>query len=145
MYKNILLTFISFFLLSCSSKELNKKEYELLALQNTKKVDLVEKGNVKYIFWATYLNDIEENYEDEKFLLSVYDIKSNVKITNIRLNGKKYISLKKIDKNNSKFKDLIRKNPWGENFLVKFKSEKKDKDLNLSLSGKLKLTFKSKF
>ncbi len=144
MYKKILLSSLSLFILSCSSKDLNKKEYELMALQNTKKTDIVKNGDVKYIFWATHLNAIEDDKKNENFLLSFYDVNSNKNIADVRLNGEKYTSLKKVNKDDKKFKSLVRKNPWGENYLVKFKKQKKDK-LNITIEGEIKLTFTSKF
>lgn len=120
----------------------DKTKKQERAIQDTRKLDILQDKEQKVIFWITYLNNIEElkNEKEEFFLLNVYfadglqkSIKDNFEFN---LNNKPLISLEKIDQNNPKYKDYIVKNNWGEYYLLKFEKIDSFDNLNLNITAK---------
>lgn len=136
MYKILFLLIISLFFVSCSSKNnafkyFEKDDIETKGIQYTKKTDIVKNSEVEVIFWATYLNKIDEKIaklNEELFLVSVYfankesqDIFENN--YSFLLNGVDSTSIEKVEKDNENFKSLMLRNNWGNYYLVKFTTQ----------------------
>jgi len=136
MYKILFLLIISLFFISCSSKNnafkyFEKDDIETKGIQYTKKTDIVKNNEVEVIFWATYLNKIDEKIaksNEELFLVSVYfankesqDIFENN--YSFLLNGVDSTSIEKVEKDNENFKSLMLRNNWGNYYLVKFTAQ----------------------
>ncbi|WP_419764783.1 MAG: hypothetical protein ACNI28_00075 [Arcobacter sp.] len=141
----ILFTFL-LLLSGCSSysitKYFDKDNFYLNALQYTKKADIVKDEEVAAIFTATYLNEVEEKYDDsyENFIVSVYVANNKKSETpNITIDKqsytqeeledeknyeKSYIEMKEIEKESKLIESIPLKNPWAKYYLIKFdKSE----------------------
>lgn len=127
--------FITFFLASCTStsvtKHLKKDEFYVKALQESKKGDIVSDGEVKVMFTATYLNNIEEKYNDgnENFIISVYNSINNTKNNqevNLKLNNEVYTKITTLDNNSEIVKNLPIKNGWADYYLVTFEKINSD-------------------
>lgn len=122
-------------------KYFNKSKLEVQAIQNSKKIDILEENEPKTLIWVTYLNKIE-GYEDtasEKFLISLYF--PNAKNQNllsldydILLNDNKFTNIQKIDKYDEKYSKISNTNSWGNSYLVEFHTMKEIYKLNLKLS-----------
>lgn len=136
MYKILFLLIISLFLVSCGGKNnafkhFEKDDIETKGVQYTKKTDIVKNSEVEVIFWATYLNKIDEKIaklNEELFLVSVYfaDKESQDIFENnysFLLNGVNPTSVEKVEKDNENFKSLMLKNNWGNYYLVKFDAQ----------------------
>jgi len=148
MYKILSLLFISLLFVSCSSKNsafkhFQKEDVETKGIKFTKKIDIVKNNEVDTIFWATYLNKIDNKISDSKqelFLVSLYF--ANAESQNIEnsdykflLNGKNYVSIEKVEKDSENFKSLMLKNNWGNYYLVKFDSQVDSSNLQLELTN----------
>jgi hypothetical protein len=93
--------------------------------------------------WATYLNKIDKNiynYKREVFLVSLYF--ANAESQSIKTNGYKFLLngkestlLEKVEKDNENFKSLMKKNSWGNYYLVKFDTQNDSSNLKLELSN----------
>lgn len=145
--KNILLILTILLMFNaCTNKNsafkyFNKSKLEVQAIQNSKKIDILEESEPKTLIWVTYLNKIE-GYEDtsEKFLISLYF--PNAKNQNllsldydIFLNDNKFTNIKKIDKDDEKYSKILNTNSWGNSYLVEFQTMKDNiYKLNLKLS-----------
>lgn len=148
MKKTILLSLISTIFIGCSStnalKYFQKDTSEARAIQYTKKVDLVQENEVKVLFWAAYLNNIDKiynNLKEEQFIISLhFTNKTSQKIEEngyfLTLNNKKPFDIKLIDKNDTKYKAFTKNNKWANHYLVKFNTVKKSNNLNLKLQDK---------
>jgi len=137
----ILFTFL-FLLSGCSSysitKYFDKDDFYLNSLQYTKKADIVKEDEVVAIFTATYLNEVEEKYDDsyENFIVSVYVANNKKSETpNITIDKqsytqeeledeknyeKNYIEIKEIKKESKLIESIPLKNPWAKYYLIKF-------------------------
>ncbi len=149
--KNILYLSLSTFLLfSCSSKEgkelykdlKQKKQYHRKIL-NTERIIIDHNGN-KTLLTGTYLkqNHTKNNKTQELFIFGLnaneeYDDNRSInKSFHVRLNGKKPVSIKKIDKNNALLKDVSFISNWTDIYYIKFPYID---------NRKLTLDFKSKY
>lgn len=147
MYKTLLLSLLSTIFVACSStsalKYFQKDALEARSIQYTKKTDILYKNEQKVLFWATYLNNINQkdmNYKNETFIVSLYFVDSSSQNINensysLSLNGQKPLSIKEIDTNDEKFKGFKTNNVWGKQYLVTFKEIKKSYNLKLKLSN----------
>uniref|UniRef100_UPI0040472EC0 hypothetical protein n=1 Tax=Aliarcobacter sp. TaxID=2321116 RepID=UPI0040472EC0 len=148
MFKILLIMFISLFFISCTSKNsafkyFEKEDIETKGIKLTKKIDILKNEEVEVIFWATYLNKIEDNFvnnENEEFLISLYFANStsqdiNKKEYKVLLNEKESLSIEKIERDNQKYKDLMLKNYWGNYYLVKFNSSEDTDKLELKITN----------
>lgn len=133
MFKNLFLLFLLFLITACGDKNsafryFDKKDIEANSVQFTKKVDILNNGEVEVIFISTYLNKINDeiyNDENESFLVSIFftnleeqDINKND--YELLLNKKEATLIEKIEKDDERFKGLMMKNYWGNYYLVKF-------------------------
>jgi len=148
MYKTILISLLSTLFIGCSSSTNALKNFETdvieaKSIQHTKKTDVKENNEPKALMWATYLNNIKHKdfkLKKETFLISLYFVdKKDINLKDsgytLTLNGKKPISIKAIDKKEYKYKSLLKKNPWAQNYLVEFKRMKRVYKLDLTLSN----------
>lgn len=148
MFKILLIMFTSLFFISCTSKNsafkyFEKEDIETKGIKLTKKIDILKNEEVEVIFWATYLNKIEENFvnnENEEFLISLYFANStsqdiNKKEYKVLLNENEAISIEKIERDNQKYKDLMLKNYWGNYYLIKFNLSEDTDKLELKLTN----------
>uniref|UniRef100_UPI0040482F83 hypothetical protein n=1 Tax=Aliarcobacter sp. TaxID=2321116 RepID=UPI0040482F83 len=148
MFKILLIMFISLFFISCTSKNsafkyFEKEDIETKGIKLTKKIDILKNEEVEVIFWATYLNKIEENFvnnDNEEFLISLYFANStsqdiNKKEYKVLLNENEAISIEKIERDNQKYKDLMLKNYWGNYYLIKFNLSEDTDKLGLKLTN----------
>ena len=146
MYKILPLLFISLLFISCTSKNsalkyFKKDEIRAKAIQNTKKTDILKNNEPELIFWATYINNVDRkkyDLEKETFLVSIYFVNAQTQDLfensyNLSLNSQKYLSIKKLDKDDKNYANLMLKNNWGNYYLVEFKKQKDIYDLKLKL------------
>ena len=158
----ILFTYL-LFITGCSSysitKYFNKDEFFLNSLQYTKKADIVENNEVISIFTATYLNKVDDKYDDkyENFIVSVY-VANNKKAgtPNITLDKQSYskeeeennisykenyIKMEEIRKGSKIIESIPLKNPWAKYYLIKFEKNKNIESpvLTYSLNEKQKV------
>ncbi len=133
----ISLGFIStLFFSACSSysitKYFDKDEFYLKSLQETKKSDILINNEVKAIFTATYLNNVDEKYDDKfvNFIVSIYEVEKSDSF-DIELNEKKYTELTKLTNDSELINSIPLKNSWATYYLVKFDKNEEDKTLSL--------------
>lgn len=146
MYKLLVLFFISISFISCTPKNtafnhFEKGEVATKGVQYTKKIDILKDKEVDVIFMSTYLNKIDKDVSDKELFL-VYLYFPNLQSQEIEksgfkllLNGKEYTNLRKIERNNENFKELMLKNYWGNYYLVEFDSFENVNNLNLQLTN----------
>ncbi|PLY11407.1 MAG: hypothetical protein C0626_02220 [Arcobacter sp.] len=158
----ILFTFL-LFLSGCSSysitKYFDKDDFYLNSLQYTKKTDIIKDEEVVALFTATYLNKVEEKYDDnyENFIVSVYVANNKKSETpNITIDKqsytqeeledeknyeKNYVEIKELEKESKLIESIPLKNPWAKYYLIKFD---KNNDLeNFLLRYRLNQTLKA--
>ena len=148
MHKFLPLILISILFTSCTSKNsafknFDKDHIETKSIQFTKKANILKDNEVETIMWATYLNKIDKNiynYKREVFLVSLYF--ANAESQSIKTNGYKFLLngkestlLEKVEKDNENFKSLMKKNSWGNYYLVKFDTQNDNSNLKLELSN----------
>lgn len=141
----ILFTYL-LFITGCSSysitKYFNKDEFFLNSLQYTKKADIVENNEVISIFTATYLNKVDDKYDDkyENFMVSVYVANNKKAGTPIITLDKQsyskeeeddnisykenYTKMEEIKKGSKIIESIPLKNPWAKYYLIKFEKNK---------------------
>ncbi|WP_428022916.1 hypothetical protein [Arcobacter sp.] len=149
MNKFLSIILISFlvFLSGCSSysitKYFDKNDFYLNSLQYTKKADIIKKDEVVAIFTATYLNKVENKYDNdyENFIVSVY-VANNKETTipTITLDKKNYSNediekelnyetnyakMEEIAKESKIIESIPLKNPWAKYYLIKFNKNEK--------------------
>ena len=147
MFKLLLFLLVSLSFVSCTNKNnafkyFEKANIQSQTIQNTKKTDILLKGEPKVLFWATYLNNIEkfENLKKETFIVTVYftDASSQDIVENnykVMLNGKDTLTSIKIDKDNLEYKEMLVSNSWANHYLVEFDEIKDVYNLNLKLTN----------
>lgn len=124
------------FFSACSSysitKYFDKDDFYLKSLQETKKSDILINNEVKAIFTATYLNKVDEKFNDNflNFIVSVYEVEKSDSF-NIELNERKYVELIKITKDSELIKSIPLKNNWAIYYLVKFNKKEEERTLSL--------------
>lgn len=116
MFKNLFLLFLLFLITACGDKNsafryFDKKDIEANSVQFTKKVDILNNGEVEVIFISTYLNKINDeiyNDENESFLVSIFF--TNLEEQDINKNDYELLLNKKeatlIEKSKKMMKDL---------------------------------------
>jgi hypothetical protein len=142
MHKYIPLLLSSIFVFTgCSSKKqdifvTDNKIYSV-ALQHTKKIDIVESLGTKAIFTVTYLNYVNEIYDDNNhnFLVGVYIADKHFKDEKIQysiLSNGMELELKQLDENNLMFGNIPLENKWADYHLV-FVPKEEQKNVTLEL------------
>lgn len=123
------------------------------AIQYTKKRDLNYKNEIKALFFATYLNNIDKKYKTDKinsFIIGLHIVnKNNHDLTQngykLNLNNLEPTSMTRVENNSALIKNIPLKNNWANYYLVHFNKEEKVKELNLKLShsifGQIQLDF----
>ncbi len=117
------------------------------AIQYTKKADITYKGEVEAILNATYLNSVNEDFEDENqnFIVGVYITRDNRKDENrflnnknftISMNGKKPIYLDELHVQHKMYGHLPLYNNWAKYYLVKFEAKEDEENLEIELHSK---------
>lgn len=126
--KHLLIYCILFFVFAgCSGKKeevyvTDNKIYSV-ALQHTKKIDIVESLETKAIFTVTYLNFINESLDDDNhnFLIGVYIPNKHFENDKIKYsilyNGLE-LELKNLDENHMMFGNIPLENKWAEYYLT---------------------------
>ncbi len=148
MKRILFFLFITMFFTSCSSKNnafkyFEKDNIETKGIHYTKKIDILKDKEIDIIFWATYLNKIDNNIKDSKkevFLITLYFANSASQDINkngyeFLLNGNDSVLLEKVEEDNENFKSLMLKNNWGNYYLVKFDSLEDVNNLRLVLTN----------
>ena len=151
MYKTIIFSLVSFSFIACSQttalKHFQTEASKARATQDTQKLDIVENGKIKALYWATYLNNIEET-KNHRFLVSIYfthenkDEYKNISSSNFLLNEKKAKKLKVVEDN--KFSSILQNRPWAKHYIVSFEKQDSTNSLDLNFtynSNHLNLTF----
>ena len=138
----ILQSLIFLILLSgCSSykalKHFNKSDSYTKAVQYSKKADLIVNNDVKTIFYATYLNKVLDNYDNDSynFVIGFYSQDEKLEDYELNLNTKEYTKIQEIEKTNDLYNILSVKNAWAKYYIVSFPKNDAD-ELNLRLFSK---------
>ncbi len=135
--KYALLLFTSIFIFAgCSNKKqevfvTDNKIYSV-ALQHTKKIDIVESLGTKAILTVTYLNYVNESYDDNNhnFLVGIYVADKHFQSEKIQysiLNNGMELELKQLDENNLMFGNIPLENKWADYHLVCVPKEEQNK------------------
>lgn len=128
------------FFSACSSysitKYFDKDEFYLKSLQETKKSDILINNEVKAIFTATYLNNVDKKFDDNSlnFIVSIYEVEKSDSF-DIELNERKYRELTKIPNDSDLIKSIPLKNSWATYYFVKFDKNEEDKSLSLKFKN----------
>ena len=142
-----------FLLIGCNSKSLSKlsmKDDDILYRENlsqTQKALFYHNDEIKATFIVTYLKSKSmEDSLSEKFIISIYDDSQNsISRYKIELNGKRSISMKRLEQDSKILKNIPFKVDWKEYYLLEFPSIKDENRLFLSIddmgSSKEKLYF----
>jgi len=141
------LFFISVSLLffsACSSKSalnyFKSDPQSAMAIQYTKKSDLIYKNDINAVIFSTYLNKINSKYENGKldsFIIGTHLVNKNNHdfIANgykIFLNDKLFKSIKGLDKQSDLVKSIPLKNNWANYYIIHFNRDK-NRELILKL------------
>lgn len=106
------------------------------AMHYTKKADIAGKSKVKVLFKATYLNSIDENWNDEfeNFIISVYTV-DDPKLDDftITLNGINAYKITDFDQEHQMYGNLPLYNAWAKYKIYKFENPDHNPILNLKL------------
>lgn len=131
------------FLSGCAKKEsvfvTDNKIYSV-ALQHTKKSDIVKSLEPKLIFIGTYLNYVDKSYDDENhnFLVSVYlsDPKAIQENYNyVVFDGCNALELHPLDENEMIYNNIPLKNHWAKYYRIKIpKNSQENISLDLETS-----------
>lgn len=147
MYRFFCFSAILLLFTSCGDKKyaynyFDKTKKQERAIQDTRKIDIMQDNEPKVIFWLTYLNNVQEIKKDrEVFLINVYfvnSLKQDINEDNFefRLNGKPLLSIEKIEQNNEKYRDYIVKNRWGSYYILEFDKIDSFDNLDLNITAK---------
>ncbi|QOG11174.1 hypothetical protein [Arcobacter sp. FWKO B] len=135
------------FIGGCSAKKpsyITENKIYSVALQNTQKNDVLYKSEVKAILSATYLNNVEDKYNDENhnFLVGVFivDKKANETLFanseySLYMECDEVTSYKKLDHNELLASYIPLKNHWAEYYIISIKKEKQ-KTIMITLESK---------
>lgn len=132
------------FFTGCSSysitKYFDKDEFYLKAIQETKKTDILLNSEVKVILTATYLNRVDEKFDNNthNFIVSIYNSNQKnepTKDINLTLNEKNFKEISYIEQGNSLLESIPLKNSWATYYFVKFEKEKDVEELKLTLKN----------
>jgi len=144
--KYVLLLFIAIFVfIGCSNKKqdvfITDNKIYSVALQHTKKIDIIESFGSKAIFTVTYLNDVNEIYDDgnHNFLVGVYIADKHFKDEKIKyiiLNNGLELELRQLNENDLMFGNIPLENKWADYHLVSVpKEEQNSVTLELDVEG----------
>ncbi len=124
------------------------------AIEFTKKSNILYENRVNTMFFASYLNKIDEKYVSDNldsFIIGFFRVnKENHEISKngyiLTLNGLKPSSMLELDSKSDLIKAISLRNPWAKYYLVKFDSKSEIRKLKLKLShplfGKTEIDFK---
>ena len=157
--KKYYLSFSATFLLvftSCSSttslNHFEKDPKSANAIQYTKKADLIYNKDINSMIFATYLNNIKDEFKSNElnsFLIGTHlvnkdnhdFIKNNYSIT---LNNKKATNIKKINQKSDLVSIIPLRNSWANYYLLQFENDK-SQDMNILFThptfGKTQINF----
>jgi len=114
------------------------------AINYTQKGGLFNELETKAIITATYLNKVDDKFNDaDTFLVGIFidddfdDDKIGLKnpLYKLEMNNKNYLSIEDVDKNDILLKTMPLVNRWAKYYIVKF-SISKDINLKLQFSHK---------
>ncbi len=115
------------------------------AIEFTKKSNILYENRVNTMFFASYLNKIDEKYVSntlDSFIIGFFRVnQENHEISKngytLTLNGLKPSYILELDPKSDLVKAISLKNPWAKYYLVKFDSKSEIKKLKLKLSHSL--------
>ena len=122
-------------------------ELKANAVQYTQKSDISHKGEVEAIFNATYLNSIDEDFDDENqnFIVGIFITRDNTKDKNRFLNNKNF-TLSMNDRNATYIDELHVQhkmyghipiyNNWAKYYVAKFDTNETEESLSIKLYSK---------
>jgi hypothetical protein len=111
----------------CSNKKqevfITDNKIYSVALQHTKKIDIIESFGSKAIFTVTYLNYVNEIYDDgnHNFLVGVYIADKHFKDEKVKytiLNNGLELELRQLDENDLMFGNIPLENKWADYYFV---------------------------
>jgi hypothetical protein len=154
--KSIIFIFLlsSIFFTACTSKNAtNYFKHDTTyanSLQYTKSTTIKDKNEVKAIFIATYLNKIDEKFDDkqyDQFIVGTYIKDGYVNLYTLTLNLLRPHQKEPFDENHPLYGKLPLFNKWASYQIIKFKKQKDVKKLMLKMKhlslGTAKLYFEA--
>jgi hypothetical protein len=148
MKKNILISalIISFVFIGCAKRNDSLKGFKNtnqspMAIQYTKKRDLIYNGSLKVMVFGTYLNKISKKYETDKldsFVVGIHIknqenhdlVKNRFEVT---LNNDKPKTMVKVSNDSDIVEIIPLKNQWADYYLIHFDNKKDVTELNLRI------------
>jgi hypothetical protein len=127
------------FISGCATKnafsKLNMGTEQEVAVENTRCAKLITEDSVGGIFSAVYLNNIYKDMDQktQNFYISTYIKKSDIDL-DIKLNGKKPLTITKLPSLNKYSHLLSTSNEWTKNYEVIF-MKTKSSNINLSIDS----------
>ncbi len=121
------------FLTGCSEKanKLTNGKEPIYAqhLKYTKVLKVMEEEDVKILATATYLNSVEEKWDNGKqnFIVSVYYPMGKAREYTFTLNDAAPVSVAKIEKEQQLYKNIAMRNDWIDYYLYSFENIEKIK------------------
>jgi hypothetical protein len=135
-----ILLFSFYFLSGCTSPEgfnyFDKSPLYKKAIHYTKKADITDKEKVKVLFNATYLNSVDEiwNNEYENFLIGVYTVNDpEFEDFNITLNDLESKEISDFNEEHPMQGNVPLYNPWAKYRIYSFENPDYVRDLSLKL------------
>ncbi len=124
-----------------------KDKLKANALQYTKKADIVSKRQVEAILNVTYLNSVDDEFDDENqnFIVGVFISSDNTKEKNrylnnkdysLSMNGRKPFYVKVLSDQHKMYGHLPMFNNWSKYYLIKFNTKDDEENLNVTLQSK---------
>ncbi|NQY22015.1 MAG: hypothetical protein HRT40_12050 [Campylobacteraceae bacterium] len=115
-------------------KHFNKSEAYSQAVKYSKKIDILEKNEIKTMFYVTFMNKVLEEYNDKNynFVIAIYSENESIFDYKITLNSNNYISLVEMNNNDKIFDNISLKNKWAKKYYISFKKENDIKKLKFN-------------
>jgi len=132
MLKSLSYVLVFILLNACTSKEekalikvYEKNKIYHKQLQKTEKIQLKQEGITQVLLTATYLYNPKKKKADEVFIVGFYAEESEIQNFtkegfSLLLNGKNVKSIKVLEKNSPKLKDISFVSDWSTFYLVHF-------------------------
>jgi len=138
--KKLLLAFCLIILLNgCSSykalKHFEKNDAFTQASMYSKKADILVNNDVQTIFYASYMNKIDEGFNDKyhNFVIGIYSLKEDISDFSLSLNKNSYDKIKMLEQNSPEYQMVSLKNAWAKYYYISFKKTEHVSKLNLIL------------